>query len=840
MKIRALLLISVIFPCLALQAQVKDLAVSWRVLTNGYEGQEQTLSEFTFENKGKSVLPASGWAFYFCFTRPIVTDSAFAQVRFTHFTGDFYKLAPLTTFQPLLPGKSVSIRMVSQYLAISPADFPRGGYFVENGKPLPVSIRMDLNPENLAETANSIPLKFVSDEDRYRSNANLSLLPPEEIAPILPEPVKISSLEGRLNLPDRLSVVYSGELDNEAEYLKDFLIKQGFNAVIQKGTGSGPGTVRLEEDQKITAANGPESYTLHIDPAKGIVISGGVAGVFYGIQSLRSLMLKFGRSLPAMQAEDHPRFHYRGVMLDVARNFQSKETVLRLIDWLALYKFNTFHFHLADDEGWRLEINGLPELTAYGAFRGHTEDESDYLFPVYGSGPFAETAKSNGCGFYNRSSFIEILRYAAARHIEVIPELDFPGHARAAIKAMDYRYRKYMAVGDTAAAMEYLLRDTADRSVYSSAQTYNDNVVCVCREQVYHFLKKVTGELSNIYRDAGLTMRVLHIGDDEVPAGAWEKSPECAAFLAKHPEYPAPRNLEQYFVQRCNDILLLKGITTAGWEEIALRNDKATGFTPEVNSSLTQRNLMPYCWNSIPGRGTEDISHRLANKGFAAVQANATNLYLDMAYYRDPQEPGYYWANYITTETAFAFAPFSLPACPLTGKGSLNNWSVNCPDRMSWLTDNGKRNLRGIEACLWGENGAGADWVDFMLFPRLIAVAERAWSGVPAWETEHDSARRIKLFREDYNRFANSLGQLELPMLDKQGVKFRIPLPGTIIQDGKLSANVEFPGLPIRYSYQSDPGPRSGLFRKPLPAKGIRTATVMPSGRISRVTNAVK
>ena len=146
---------------------------------------------------------------------------------------------------------------------------------------------------------------------------------------------------------------------------------------------------------------------------------------------------------------DAPRFGYRGFMLDVARNFQPKASVLRTLDLLARYKLNKFHFHLTEDEGWRLEIPSLPELTSVGARRGHTLDSSAFLPPAWGSGPLVD--RPWGSGFYSRADYAEILRYAAARHIEVIPELEMPGHARAAIKAMEARQRALLKAGDAEA-----------------------------------------------------------------------------------------------------------------------------------------------------------------------------------------------------------------------------------------------------------------------------------------------------------------------------------------------------------------------------------------------------
>jgi hexosaminidase len=195
-----------------------------------------------------------------------------------------------------------------------------------------------------------------------------------------------------------------------------------------------------------------EAYEVSIDLAGIDIVGVDAAGVFYGIQSLRMLLpldayreARTSINVPAVTMSDAPRFPYRGLHLDVSRNFQPKEAVLRLFDLMALYKLNTFHFHLTDDEGWRLAIDGLPELTEIGGRRGHTTDEREHLIPSYGSGPDPDPAVSYGSGWYSRADFIEMLQYAHERHIEVIPEVDVPGHARAAIVAMKERHRRRIA-----------------------------------------------------------------------------------------------------------------------------------------------------------------------------------------------------------------------------------------------------------------------------------------------------------------------------------------------------------------------------------------------------------
>ena len=210
-----------------------------------------------------------------------------------------------------------------------------------------------------------------------------------------------------------------------AEYLRPFFARPAARRRAAPVCGSTIGPVEGQDS--------PEAYELVVDAKDGVRIRGGSpAGVFYGLQSLRCAAAGAptpakGVALPALTIVDAPRFGYRGFMLDVARNFQPKASVLRTLDLLARYKLNVLHFHLTDDEGWRVEIPSLPELTSVGARRGHTLDSSRFLPPSYGSGP--DVDRPYGSGFLSRADYAEILRYAAARHIEVVPEIEMPGRA---------------------------------------------------------------------------------------------------------------------------------------------------------------------------------------------------------------------------------------------------------------------------------------------------------------------------------------------------------------------------------------------------------------------------
>jgi hexosaminidase len=240
--------------------------------------------------------------------------------------------------------------------------------------------------------------------------------------------------EGELRLTAMPEVEAGADLKGEAALAAEYLRPH-----FQKGraaAGAAGAAVKLETGT-LQGQSSPEAYELSIDTKQGVrIVGASPAGVFYGLQTLRGLLPApapgKGLALPALRVTDAPRFGYRGFMLDVARNFHTKASLLRVIDLLARYKLNALHLHMTEDEGWRLEMPSLPELTSVGSRRGHTLDSSQWLPPMYGSGPTVD--RPWGSGHYTRADYAEILRYAAARHVEVVPEFEMPGHARAAIK----------------------------------------------------------------------------------------------------------------------------------------------------------------------------------------------------------------------------------------------------------------------------------------------------------------------------------------------------------------------------------------------------------------------
>ncbi len=790
------------------------IALLWEVIEGPVDDDIATRSRLTISNRGSAELPY--WRLYFNSIFPLDPESASPPFEMKHVNGDFWMVRPDHPGFSIEAGASVALEFTILQPLTNDSEAPAGFYFDVAGLTEPV--------EPVELTVSPLPARQDYAGRRYRRDEELEKLPAESLVPLVPAPVSWKREPGSWRLDEKVSIRFPVELKNEGEHLRLGLGEMLGRPLVEDAE-SGGGVVRLSlADPGLPAP--AESYRLSVGPDSGVEITGSdPAGVFYGIQSLLAL-LQNGSSGPgpkeigAVIVEDAPRFRYRGLHLDVARNFQSKESVLRLLDWMAFYKLNRFHFHLTDDEGWRFEVASLPELTRVGSRRGHTEDERDRLVPSYGSGPVPD--RPPGSGHYSRGEMVEILRYAKDRHIEVIPEIDFPGHARAAIQAMEARARALENEGGLT-----LLSEAEDLSVYRSVQHWNDNVVNVCLPSTYRFIEKVVDELGSIYEDAGLELGVLHVGGDEVPEGIWERSPACRTLLEEQ-----ELNLPRYFLNRLQAILQERGIRMAGWEEIALRQEPA-GVEP--NLEMSERRAVAYVWNTVWGWGRENLAYQLANAGFEIVLCNAPNLYLEHAYSEDPREPGLHWAGFVGTRQPFDFIPLDLAKSAPKGSEP-TGWVA--------LSHQGRSRVLGIQGQLWSENLGPPGSLEYFALPKLLALAERAWAPRPQWAAVEDRDRRQGEMERDWERFANRLGQIELPRLDRWlgQPRYRIPPPGAKIEADRLHANVEFPGLTIRYTVDgSDPEIDSPRYEGPVRVEGpVKLRSFAGDGRSSRTVTVTR
>ena len=812
-----------------------ELSISWQAIQNNYLNKVQSLNALVITNNGKSTLPASGWKLYFNSARGMVSATVTGNAIIDKLNGDLFTLTPTATFTELKPKESIRIEFISQELVTNFTDAPEGFYLV-----------WDAQPEKGYATGAFTVLPFspnypglVTPAVIYDQNKTIQDIPEQQLTKIFPTPSSYKETGGFFNLTPDVQFIADGKFMKEV---------QGLNADLQILFGKKPvskfsgNTINL----KYKAGLNDEAYELSVQANTITISASTAAGAFYGIQSLKTLIPASAYAhpqkaiqIPCIDVKDEPRFPYRAFLLDVARNFQTKEQVMKLLDVMSVYKLNVLHLHLTDDEGWRIELPNLPELTEVGSQRGHTLDSKHFLPASHGSGP--DIGHLAGSGYYNRADYIEILKYATARHIMVVPEIETPGHARASIKAMDARYTRLMAEGKQAEAEKYLLRDLKDSSVYNSVQYWNDNVINVSIPSTYTFFETVIDDIAGIYKEAGAPLTTMHFGGDEVPAHVWEKSPAYLALKADHPEITNTGDLWYYFYGRINQLLKARGLTLAGWEEMGLRKTVLDGKPDYVpNPDFTPYHLKTEVWNNSIGSGQEDLAYKLANAGYRVVLSSVTNLYFDMAHYKSFDEPGYYWGAFVDIDKPFSFIPYDYFKNTKVDKNGLPiNKSIFIGKQR--LTDYGKTNIAGLQGCLWGENIKTPERMEYMIFPSILGLAERAWAQNPQWATEPDTTKSEALYQQAWSNFVNVLGKRELPRLSylNGGYNYRIPKPGVSMEGGKYVVNEQFPGLVIRYTTNGkDPDNKSKIYNDAvtITGTGAKFRAFDTKGRASNVS----
>ena len=827
---------------------VRRLRISWEIIENNHQQKPQFLSALTLRNAGRTALPATGWKIYFNFPRFILADSVTGPVTIRHLNGDLFELAPKPEFKTLAPGATQQITLLADAWAVNITDAPTGFYLVWDQRPqqglaLPrVTVVPSTRPaQYLRSPADKISL--TTPAELYAQYQTVRDIPEEKLPRLFPTPVSYRTANGSFKLSAAVPIITPSDFYPEAQLLADDLGIIFGNKPSFGVTGTGR-AIRFVKKSSL----GPEAYELRVNARGVTIVAATPAGIFYGIQSLKILLPPDSWDIPArslpvpyLEVVDAPRFAHRAVMLDVARNFQTKKQIMKILDLMALYKLNVLHFHLNDDEGWRLEIKPLPELTEVGARRGHTLDSKSFLPPSYGSGPLYRNPA--GSGFYRRADFIQILKYARDRNIKVIPEIETPGHARAAIKAMDARYDRLMIAGQPAEAAKYLLRDRDDQSQYRSVQNWNDNIINVAMPSVYTFLETVVDEVRSMYEEAGAPLTTIHMGGDEVPAGVWEKSPVVQSLMAQDERFTSVDDLWYYYYRKVNDMLRERKLLLSGWEEVALRKTQLEGQKHYIpNPDFVNDEVQVDVWNNVLGWGSEDLAYRLANAGYKVVLSNVTHLYFDMAYQKAFDEPGYYWGAYTDVEQPFSFVPFNYYQNTRQDRlgNQLGPTAFLGKDK---LTDFGKQNIVGIQGLLWSETITSPGQMEYMLLPKLLGLAERAWAPEPTWATEKDTARSAELYRQRWSQFANIIGKNELPRLEYYagGYQYRVPPAGAVVQNGAVVANVAFPGFFIRYTTDgTTPTVRSKEYTKPIRNKGTIKLRVFSSDeRGSRVMTVV-
>jgi hexosaminidase len=683
-------LLSLALTGLVALACAKPCRIVW---TEGTTDPEtgKTVHTMTIQN------PPAGtdWTLWFSQFRTPVTMLDGARADILHHGGTLYRVAPKEDTR----GKEMVLRYEARAL-VNQCRAPEGFHLqVQGKKPVPVEVEYVFLPAEPVHTFDYKPTDLTAYD-------------------MVPRLKKVDFAEGTMPVPDDVPVRYVD--------------------------GRQPGWYRLTlgDDPVIEAADGD--------------------GAYYASVTLENLRRNAGgQQVPKAVVEDWPDLPYRGIMLDVSRNFTKKDDILKLIDILAHYKVNRLHLHFGDDEGWRVEMDGLPELTSYGAYRGiptlnedGTISEPDALMYTYCVTPDRNDTKTTGNGFYTKADYIEILRYAESRHMLVVPEFDIPGHSRAAVKSMEYRFR---TTGDAT----YRLWDPEDTSKYNSAQDYCDNVIDVSLPSTYAFIAKVFDNLIALHAEAGVPLEAVHIGGDEVPDGSWEGSPSCQALMAANGVTDVAW-LKDYFTNRVLDIAEARGVKIAGWQEVAQNLQPATYERVKRNLGFTN------FW--AVSRGRDKIGYTFANDGIPVVLSNSSNAYFDLAYNWSKTERGHSWAGFIDERRSFSFLPYDLyKSVRWDDKGRPTNLAEASEGKPA-LTPQGKPFIIGVQGQLWSETLRCFDHVTYYLFPKALGLFERGWNASPAWAgtTRPDDPA----FVADFDRFFTTVVEHEYPYYEDLGISW--------------------------------------------------------------------
>ena len=419
--------------------------------------------------------------------------------------------------------------------------------------------------------------------------------------------------------------------------------------------------VNVTRDETMPA----EAYRLFVTPCRIDIVAGGAQGAFYAVQTLRQLLPAAAYEaddvraveLPVVTIEDKPCLGYRGMMLDVGRHFFTVDEVKEALDIMALHKLNVFHWHLTDDQGWRIEIRKYPKLTEIGSVRSRT------LIGRDPGGTYDENCKFDETpygGYYTQDEIRDVVNYAAERFITVIPEIEFPGHAVGALAS-------YPWLGCT--GEQYEVRQTWD---------IDDRVFCIGKETTFEFIEGVLEEVLELFPS-----EYIHIGGDECPTVMWKKCPHCKARM-KAERLKRPRRLQNYATARVEKFLNAHGRRLIGWDEI---------LEGEVTPTAT---IMSW-------RGAEG-GIKAAKMGNHAIMAPTTHCYLDYYQTRDTAGEPLAIGGYLPVEKVYSLDPYEM------------------------LTADEQRCILGVQANLWTEYIATWPHAEYMLLPRLSALAEVGWS----------------------------------------------------------------------------------------------------------------
>lgn len=539
---------------------------------------------------------------------------------------------------------------------------------------------------------------------------------PAEIR-IVPAPESLETGKGTLNLRG-ISINCDPALDSPSiRAVRQFADRLSLVSGRTSSVATPIGLARVVENSKFKglffikdASLGPEAYKISVTPRAAVVRANSFNGVLYSLQTLRQMLPlsiygttpddKSRWTIPCCEISDAPRFAYRGLMLDCSRHFFTIDEVKKVLDVMVIYKLNRLHWHLSDDQGWRIEIDKYPRLTEVGAFRNGTMIKGDW-------------DSNDGIrygGYYTKDQIRDVIAYAAERGITIVPEIDLPGHMQAALTS----YPELGCAGSQPQPYEVWTRWGVSRQVLN-----------VGKESTMLFLEDVLGEVADLFPG-----EYIHIGGDECPRDEWKTDPDCQARIAElgltdEGGVSAEARLQNYVTARMQKFLAGKGKKIIGWDEI-LEGELAQGAT--VMS-----------WRGTAG------GVKAASMGYDVIMAPTTYCYIDYIQSADLDKEPFSISHQWSPEKKKIKNPLTLER-------------VYGYDPLAEIPAGDQSHILGVQCNLWTEYIATPEHLEYMLFPRLMALSEISWS---------------RPERKDFDGFKGSLADRQLPMLEMFGMNYR-------------------------------------------------------------------
>ncbi len=514
-----------------------------------------------------------------------------------------------------------------------------------------------------------------------------------EIA-IIPEPVSLIRKDGQFELPQNVVITAPkfSRLNHGLNALKEKIESASGHYVSLVHAAEASAHIQLQLLSPADPSIGKEGYQLHVTPQHILIKANQEVGLFYGLQTLLQLFPKEIESktqiagvkwtIPAVEIKDYPKVAWRGLMFDVSRHFFTIGEVKRFIENMSRYKYNKFHFHLTDDEGWRIEIKGYPKLTEVGAWSVKKEGTFGDFIP-----PGADEPRTYG-GFFTQEELKDIVAFAQDRFIDVMPEVDVPGHSLAAIAS-------YPELSCTLEAVNYKVRSgekIMDWSRGAPPLALVDNTLCPANEKVYVFIDSVVSQLARIF-----PFEYMHLGGDEAPHNFWEKNEQIKALMKREGLKTMPE-VQAYFEKRVEKIVRAKGKKMVAWDEV---------LEGGVPNSVT---IM--AWRSVE-KGIE-----AAKKGHEVIMTPTKFAYLDYMQADEITEPRVYAS--LRLAKTYEFDPLPAGVDPKLIKGAQGN--------------------------LWTEQIFNIRQAEYMLWPRGFALAESMWSPTDKKDWNYFIAKTEKHF----------------------------------------------------------------------------------------------